>query len=107
MELFRVEIVYSITTSLNDDGVDELDAIRIGDDGFLTDFGYWDIVNDPIMQISPKCIVPKGKTYRKFFSEVLFQSGNIGLAVGKPDALIKLIETYEKEVLDRLKTSDN
>ena len=66
MELLKIEILYPITTSLHDDDeLDEIQVMRIGGDEYLTDIGYFNLVDDPILQIIPRCIIPKGKTYKK------------------------------------------
>ena len=95
MELFKVDIIYPFSNSLYDESeeLDELDRIRLGED-YTIDTGYFNLLLDPIVQINPKCLIPKGKTYKKYFSQVVFQSGNVSYAAGKPEVMNKILEAY-------------
>ena len=79
--------------------------MRIGGDEYLTDIGYFNLVDDPILQIIPRCIIPKGKTYKKYFSDIIFASGNIAFAVGKPEAVYKQVEAYTRDLIIRVAES--
>jgi hypothetical protein len=103
MELFKIEIIYPITASLHEkDELDEIQMMRIGGDEFITDFGYFNLVDDPILQIVPRCIIPKGKTYKKYFLDLIFASGNMAFAVGKQESVFKQIAEYEKDLIGRV-----
>lgn|SRR5574343_1127155 len=95
MDLFEVEIIYQKVTSLNniEEEDDEIDRLR-GVDDYYIDVGYWDLETDPIAKIEPRCFIPKGKTNKKYFSEVVFQSGNLSYANYKPTELKKMLDSY-------------
>lgn len=103
MELFKVDIIYGFTNSLyhEDEELDELDRIRLGED-YTIDAGYFNLLADPIVQINPKCLIPKGKVNKKYFSQVVFQSGNVSYTAGKPEALYKTLQEYIEKLGDRL-----
>ena len=103
MELFKVDIIYGFTNSLyhEDEELDELDRIRLGED-YTIDAGYFNLLADPIVQINPKCLIPKGKVNKKYFSQVVFQSGNVSYTAGKPETLYKTLQEYIEKLGDRL-----
>jgi len=103
MELFKVDIIYPFTNSLyhEDEELDELDRIRLGEE-YTIDAGYFNLLADPIVQINPKCLIPKGKVNKKYFSQVVFQSGNVSYASGKPESLYKSLEEYIAKLGDRI-----
>jgi len=102
---FKVQCIYPITSSLNqydeykEDEEDEvLKNIRMKDmditDGYEIDFAYLNLMIDPIVSILPCCMLPKNAKYKKYYSEVVLESGNIIFAVGKPEAVMKLLMEY-------------
>lgn len=95
MIFFEVEIIYPVTSSLLDEEVDEVDRMRneLKDD-FMIGTGYWDLTQDPIARIEPKCIIPKGRTNKKHFSEVVFLSGNVTYCNLKPEELKKKLDEF-------------
>lgn len=103
MELFKIDIIYPFSNSLysGEEELDELDRIRLGED-YTIDAGYFNLIADPIVQINPKCLIPKGKVNKKYFSEVVFQSGNVSYAAGKPENLYKVLEEYIISLGERL-----
>lgn len=103
MELFKAEIIYSITNVIHSetDELDEIDRLRIGDE-FVTDYGYFNLVADPVVQINPKCVIGRGKTNRKYISQIVFQSGNVSYMVGKPETIIDLFDKYNAYIVDLL-----
>jgi len=108
MELFKVDIIYPFTNSLyhEDEELDELDRIRLGEE-YTIDAGYYNLLADPIVQINPKCLIPKGKVNKKYFSQVVFQSGNVSYTAGKPDSLYKSLEEYTAKLGDRVSEYHN
>lgn len=101
MEGLRILIIYPITASLTD-GEELTEVERMTnhlEDGYETDYGYWDLMEDKIAQINPRCFIPKSKEgkNKKYFSEVVFVSGNVSYAVGKPESVWQKINDYLKE----------
>ena len=39
-------------------------------------------------------MLPKNAKYKKYYSEVVLESGNIIFAVGKPESVMKLLMEY-------------
>ena len=107
MELFKAEIIYTITNEIHseNDELDEIDRLRIGD-VFMIDTGYFNLLIDPIAQINPKCVIGRGKTNRKYISQIVFQSGSVSYMIGKPDALIEQFNKYNKYLMDYLNTNN-
>jgi hypothetical protein len=108
MELFKIDIIYPFTNSLytEDEELDELDRIRLGEE-YTIDSGYFNLLNDPIVQINPKCLVPKGKSNKKYFSQVIFQSGNVAYVNGKPDVLFGKLQEYMIQLGDKIRAEIN
>lgn len=102
-DLFEVKIIYPITKGLiNDEELDEVEKIKLRNDGIEEDFGvdigYWDIALDPIVQMNPRAFIPAGKDRRKYYTEVVFQSGNIAFSEGKPADLRAKIREYQRSL---------
>ena len=102
---FKIQCIYPITSSLNqfegneeDDEDEVLKRIRMKDmditDGYEIDFAYLNLVIDPIVSVLPCCMLPKNAKYKKYYSEVVLESGNIIFAVGKPESVMKLLMEY-------------
>lgn len=98
MIFFEVEILYPVTSSLLDD--EELsETEKLSNhlvDDFMIGVGYWDLTQDPIARIEPKCIIPKGKTNKKHFSEVVFVSGNVTYCNLKPEELKRKLDDFKE-----------
>ena len=63
----KIPIIYPITSDfLTNEELSEVDRIKLNNEGILEDFetteGYYNLSNDAICQLNPKCFVPKGKT---------------------------------------------
>lgn len=99
---FKLEVLYKITSGLYDEELSEVDEIRlkaeklINGDGYEKDTAYFNLGNDTIIRVTPCAFVPKGNKNKKFYSEVVFQSGDIVFADGKPmDVYDKLNAYYD------------
>lgn len=91
-----------MSDSLTESDVDEIrrmqNHLKDGDD-FEVDWGYWNLIDDPIAQINPRKFMPDKCANYKHFSEVVFISGNVSFAVGRPETLEqKLNEYFAKNV---------
>jgi len=95
----KIPIIYPITSDfLTNEELSEVDRIKLNNEGILEDFettdGYYNLSNDAICQLNPKCFVPKGKTNKKYYTEIIFESGNIVYALGKPATVYDAINSY-------------
>ena len=95
---FKISVIYPLTSSFSDEELSEVDQIRLRNEGLLddyeTDTGVYNLSADPIVQLNPKAFIPKGKVNKKFYTEMIFQSGNITYALGKPDSVYEKINEY-------------
>ena len=96
---FKIDCLYPITSGMdNSEELSEVERIQLRNEG-ITD-GYeqgvavLNLVEDPIIHIIPKCFIPKGKTNRKYYSEIILKSGDVVYAVGRPDAVYEKINEY-------------
>ena len=100
MELnwLKLDVLYPIQSGLNDEEMSEIDTIRLKsegiEDGYETGTAYCNIGNDPIVQINPRCFIPKGKQNRKYYSEIVFSSGTVIFGLGKPEVIYQKIADY-------------
>jgi len=99
----KLPIIYPITSDfLTDEELSEVDRIQLNNVGLLEDFettdGYYNLSNDAICQLNPKCFVPKSKDgerkNKKYYTEIIFESGNIVYALGKPVTVYEAINSY-------------
>jgi hypothetical protein len=99
-DLFKIKEIFPITSRISADDEDseelsEVDRITHSLElGYEIDWGYWDVVSDPIFQMHPRCVIKKGNTNKKYYTEVVFQSGNIAYAACKPDDLMRELEGF-------------
>lgn len=95
---FQIDVIYPLTASFSDEELSEVDQIRLRNEGLLedyeTDIGVFNLISDPISQINPRAFIPKGKTNKKYYSEVVFESGNIVMALGKPSQVYSKLNEY-------------
>jgi len=101
---FSLQILYPITSSITtEEELGEIDKIIFDNEnksngifeGYEVDTGYFNLATNTITQLNPKCFVPKGKTNRKFYTQVVFEDGDIIYSPGKPDTIYeKLIQYY-------------
>lgn len=98
MEFFKIDIIYPVTSGLIEgEELTEMERLTYHlKDGYKVDSGYWDLISDPICQLNPRCFIPKDGENNKYFTEVVFLSGNLAYAVGKPDSVLIKINDYEK-----------
>ena len=83
-----------------DDEDDVLKRIRMSNmgmvDGYEVDIAYLNIVNDPIVGMLPCCLLPKNAKNKKYYTELILESGNVVFAVGKPDAIFEKLCEFMK-----------
>jgi hypothetical protein len=105
---FKIQTIYAITSSLQqyenvneeDDEDDVLKRIRMSNmgmvDGYEVDTAYLNIVCDPIVGMLPCCLLPKNAKNKKYYTELILESGNIVFAVGKPEAIFEKLCEFMK-----------
>lgn len=104
---FKIPIIYPVTSDfLTEEEISEIDRIKLNNEGLLgdfeTDIGYFNLVKDPIVMLMPKCFIPKDKVNKKFYTELIFASGMVAYALGKPtsvyEAFCKYIDDLPSDV---------
>lgn len=96
---FQIEIIYPISGSFDGEELTEVQKIQLKNEGLLledyeTDIGIFNLISDPISQINPKAFIPRNKTNKKYYSEIVFESGNIVMALGKPINVYTKLNEY-------------
>jgi len=104
---FKIPIIYPITSDfLTEEELSEVERIKLNNEGILEDFetdiGYFNLVKDPIVMLMPKCFIPKGKVNKKFYTEIIFASGMIAYALGKPATVYEAFCKYIDELPDEI-----
>ena len=99
---FKIEVIYPITASFNDDEeISEVDRIRLKNEGIVDDYetgiAYFNLSQDNIRQIHPKAFIPKGKTNKKYITEIVFNSGVIVYANEKTDRVYERLNDYLRD----------
>ena len=101
----KIKIIYPTNRTISEEEVDEevneIDLIKNKANnleyGYKYDWGYFFLDQDMIVQLNPKCVLKKGNEQITYYTEVVFQSGNIALAQGRPEVIYKLIDEYLNE----------
>ena len=93
---FKIDIIYPKTVNLSGEELDSDESWRVpkDDDIYSIEVGYFNLADDPIVQLNPRAFIPKDGKNRKQFTEVVFLSGNISYAVGKPDDIYAKIRDF-------------
>jgi len=102
MDFFELNILYQTRSSLSefDDEEDDdvLKKVRLNNDGdggeFKTDVGFFNLIADPIMHLEPSYLLTKDGSTKKYFTIVVFESGNSVYAIGKPESVYKKLCDY-------------
>ena len=101
MDFFELNILYQTRSSLSeiedDEDDDVLKKVRLNNDGdgeFKTDVGFFNLMADPIMHLEPCYLLTKDGSTKKYFTVVVFESGNSVYAIGKPESVYKKLCDY-------------
>jgi hypothetical protein len=100
---FKLDVLYKVTIGFDEDEeLSEVDKIRLKAEGLVHGDSYekdeaiFSLAEDTIIRVEPRAFIPKGGKYKKFYSEVIFKSGDVVFADGKPvDVYKKLNEYYD------------
>ena len=106
LQWFKIQCIYPLTTSLfNNDSEDDEDEtlkrIRLESmesDGYGRDYAYLNLGEEPISNLIPGCFIPKGKTNKVYFTEIVLSSGRIVFASGKPDGIYDKLNEYVEQL---------
>lgn len=103
LDWFVLPVIYPINSEFNsDEEVSELDIIRLRNEGLLEDFettnGYFSLGRNTIIQLSPRVFIPNGKTNRKYYTEVVFENGEVVYSPGKPEVIYQKLEDYYNSI---------
>ena len=96
MEWFKIDLIFTKTLSLSGDDEDESWRMPKDDDIYQVESGYFNLAEDPIVQLNPRAFIPKDGKNRKQFTEVVFLSGNVSYAVGNPELVMSKVSEYVK-----------
>jgi hypothetical protein len=96
---FKIQVCYNITGDLNsEEELSEVEKIQLRNEGSEVDFeigwAYLNVGQDPIKSINPKAFVPKGKTNKKYISEIITKDGDIYFANYKPEVVYEMLDEY-------------
>lgn len=98
---FEVEVIYTSTHSIDEE--DERDPLlksielkASGDTKYKTDVAFFNLGIDPISQLAPAYL--KDGDFKKYYTIITFESGNIVTAVGKPERIYRQLEEYVKSL---------
>ena len=96
---FKIDCIYPITTDFNGDGeLSDVERIQLKNEGILEDYeqgtAVLNLAEDTIVHLIPKCFIPKGKIYKKYYTEIVLKSGDIMFAVGKPEQVYDKVNDY-------------
>lgn len=98
-EWFEIQVIYLPTSFLSEEE-DERDPLlkklkmkAEGEEEYKTDTGFFNIVVDPIMHLTPGYLIMEG--VKRYFTTVVFESGNSVTAVGKPERIFKDLQAHQ------------
>lgn len=93
---FEIEVYYPIDASLFDnEELSEVDRLTAGIvEGYEIGTAYFNLGQSSIQSLLPKCFIPKGKTNKKFYTEITFVDGSFAMATLKPFEVYAKIDEY-------------
>lgn len=99
LKWFKIDIIYPLNSGFeSNEELSEIDAIRLKAEGILDDYetgvGIYNLSVSTIANLTPKCFVPKGKTNKKYYTEIVFDTGDFAFALGKPEFVYDKINEY-------------
>ena len=99
LKWFKIEVIYPLDSGLgSNEEPNEIDLIRLKSEGLVedyeTDIAVFNLSNNTISQLNPRCFVPKGKINKKYYTEIVFENGDFVFAVGKPEYVYSKVNEY-------------
>lgn len=101
----ELEVYFPIDASLfESEEMSEVEKLSAGIvEGYEIGVAYFNIAQNTIQSLLPKCFIPKGKTHRKFYTEVIFTDGSFAFVTSKPNDVYVMID----EFIEKLPISSN
>ncbi len=102
---FEIEVYYPIDASLFDNSeLTEVEKLSAGIvEGYEVGTAFFNLGQSTVQSLLPKCFIPKGKTNKKFYTEVIFSDGSFTFATDKPNEVYKKIDDYLSNLPDSSK----
>lgn len=99
LKWFEIEVYYPIDASLfENEEMSEVEKLSAGIvEGYEIGIAYFNLGQSQIQSLLPKCFIPKGKSNKKFYTEIIFIDGSFAFATLKPNEVYKLIDDYLDE----------
>jgi hypothetical protein len=97
LKWLEIEVYFPIDASLFEENeeLSEVEKMSAGVvEGYETGIAYFNMGQIAIQSLLPKCFIPKGKTNKKFYTELMFNDGSFAFATAKPAEVYKLIDDY-------------
>lgn len=96
LKWLELEVYYPIDASLfESEELSEVQKLSAGIvEGYEIGIAYFNINQAAIQSLLPKCFIPKGKTNKKFYTEVIFNDGSFAFATDKPTEIYKKLDEY-------------
>lgn len=93
----ELEVYFPIDASLfeAEEELSEVEKLSAGIvEGYEIGTAYFNVAQNTIQSLLPKCFIPKGKTHRKFYTEVIFIDGSFAFVTSKPTEVYAIIDDY-------------
>ena len=99
LKWFKIEVIYPLNNALGgDEEINEIDLIRLKSEGLVeeyeSDIAIFNLSNNTISQLNPRCFIPKGKINKKYYTEIVFENGDFVFADGKPEFVYGKVNEY-------------
>jgi hypothetical protein len=97
LKWFEIEIYYPIDASLFEADIElsEVEKLSAGIvEGYEVGIAIFNLGKSTVQSLLPKCFIPKGKTNKKFYTEVMFDDGSFAFATAKPLDVYSMIDDY-------------
>lgn len=107
LDWFVLPVIHNIDSEFNcSDELNEIDEIRRKAKGLIEDFettnGYFSLGRNTIIQLSPKAFIPKDRENRKYYTEVVFENGEVVFSVGKPEVIYQKLNEYYNSIAGKI-----
>jgi hypothetical protein len=98
---FKLDVLYKVTSGIfEEEELSEVDLIRLKAEGLMDGDSYEkdtciiSLGEDTIIRVEPRAFIPKGGKNKKFYSEVIFKSGDVVFAESKPTEVYNKLNEY-------------
>lgn len=102
---FEIEVYYPIDASLfENEELSEVEKLSAGIvEGYEVGTAYFNLGQSTVQSLLPKCFIPKGKSNKKFYTEIIFSDGSFAFAIEKPTEVYNKLDDY----LEKLPKEDS